>query len=134
MIKQLAHINIRTKDLQGTHDFYCQALGFTHGFDFQKNGKWFGYYLKAGSQTFIEVFEGDPGQVGNINHLALEVDDLDESLERLRKCGIPVGEKKLGADQSWQAWLEDPNGVRIELHQYTAESSQLTGQTCIVNW
>jgi hypothetical protein len=55
-------------------------------------------------------------------------------IAHLRKLGIAVGDKKLGADQSWQAWLEDPNGIRIELHQYTPDSSQLTRRTCVVDW
>jgi hypothetical protein len=36
-----------------------------------------------------------------------------------------VGEVSLGSDQSWQAWLADPDGNRIELHAYTPESKQL---------
>jgi predicted enzyme related to lactoylglutathione lyase len=30
----------------------------------------------------------------------------------------------LGSDGSWQAWLADPDGNRIELHMYTPESKQ----------
>ena len=134
MIKQLAHICLHATDLEKTAAFYCDGLGMERFFDFEKDGEPFGYYLKAGANTFIEVFKGEPPAVGNINHVALEVDDMDALHERLRSNGIAVTEKKLGADQSWQSWLEDPSGVRIELHQYTPESSQFTGRTCIVNW
>ena len=41
-------------------------------------------------------------------------------------------EKKLGEDQSRQAWVTDPAGVRIEFHQYTAKSCQSTGATCVL--
>ena len=134
MIKQLAHICIRSIDLAATEKFYCDGLGMERHFEFERNGQLFGFYLKAGTSTFIEVFQGETGETGNINHVALEVDDMDATLERLSKHGIPFSEKKLGADQSWQSWLEDPNGVRIELHQYTEQSSQLTGRKCIVDW
>ncbi len=30
----------------------------------------------------------------------------------------------MGSDHSWQAWLSDPDGNRVELHQYTPESWQ----------
>ena len=30
----------------------------------------------------------------------------------------------MGGDNSWQAWTCDPDGNRIELHQYTPESKQ----------
>lgn len=134
MIKQLAHICINARDLEETAAFYEEGLGMERHFDFKRKGEWFGYYLRVGANTFIEVFNRDPGEVGNINHVALEVSDMEAVLERLRKFGAEVTEKKLGADNSWQAWTEDPNGVRIEFHEYTSTSSQVTGQACEVNW
>jgi catechol 2,3-dioxygenase-like lactoylglutathione lyase family enzyme len=134
MIRQLAHICLRTEDLEKTAAYYCQALGMERFFDFERNGACFGYYLKAGANTFIEVFKGNPGMEGNIRHFALEVEGIDELIARIRRHGAPVTDKKLGADQSWQAWTEDPSGVKIELHQYTPESSQLTGRCCVVDW
>jgi hypothetical protein len=47
--------------------------------------------------------------------------------------GYETTEKKLGSDQSWQIWTTDPNGVRIEFHQYTADSSQRTHNNCILD-
>lgn len=134
MIKQLAHICIHTTDLEKTAAFYCDGLGMERHFDFERAGEWFGYYLRVGANTFIEVFQGDSGKPGNINHVALEVSDLDAVIETLKANGAEVTAKKLGADNSWQAWTTDPNGVRIELHEYTPTSSQLTGATCIADW
>jgi len=31
-------------------------------------------------------------------------------------------------------WTEDPDGVNIEFHQYTENSSQVVGGTVEVNW
>lgn len=132
MIQQLAHLCLHSTDLDATRRFYCEGLGMEKGFDFERSGERFGYYLKAGSRTFIEVFKGSPTAVGNIDHLALEVTGLHVLVDHLRRQDIPVSDPQLGADNSWQAWLEDPSGVKIELHEYTPESSQLTGQTCIL--
>ena len=134
MIKQLAHLCLHTQDLDATLAFYSDALGLEKAFDFERQGKPFGYYLKLGANTFLEVFEGDPGAVGNINHLCLETDDLDATLARLGEHGIAFTDKKLGADRSWQSWITDPSGVRIELHQYTDQSAQFRGGTCIATW
>ena len=134
MIRQLAHVCINSTDLTETARFYFGALGLERGFEFIKDGKLCGYYIKIGHNTFIEVFQGDPGEVGNINHLALEVDDIDGMIRRIQEHGFEVGEKKLGADNSWQVWLEDPDGVRIEFHEYTDESLQLQGGQCNVSW
>lgn len=134
VITQLAHVCIHSSDLTQTARFYFDALGLEKGFEFIKDGILCGYYIQLGHSTFIEVFHGDPGKVGNINHLALEVDDMDGMIRRIQEHGFEVGRKELGADNSWQVWLEDPNGVRIELHEYTDRSLQLHGGQCHVNW
>lgn len=136
MIKQLAHLCIHTDNLDKTSHFYSDVLGMPRGFDFERNGERFGYYLKLGANTFIEVFHNaNPcAGVGNINHLAIEVDDIDAIIKALRDNGYEATDKKLGADNSWQSWTTDPNGVRIEFHQYTDQSMQLNGGTCVVNW
>ena len=134
MIKQMAHICINTKDLEKTLYFYTQVLALEKGFEFEKDGQLFGYYIKLGNNSFIEVFKGEPGQVGNINHVAIEVEDMDELISRIRSYDIEIEDKKLGADQSWQVWITDPNGIRIEFHEYTRESRQLIGRKCIVTW
>jgi catechol 2,3-dioxygenase-like lactoylglutathione lyase family enzyme len=134
MIKQLAHICIHTESLADTAAFYEQGLGLERGFEFMKDGELFGFYILFGCNTFIEVFKGGQAEPGNINHIAIEVDDIDAVIGRLRQYGYEAGDKTLGADHSWQAWTSDPNGVRIEFHEYTPESMQLAGGTCIVGW
>ena len=134
MIKRLAHICIHTEDLKETERFYCDGLGMERHFEFDKAGDLFGHYFKIGEGTFIEVFKGTPGAVGNIQHLALEVDDMDAAIQHIRDQGFEIGDKSFGADDSWQAWMEDPNGVKIELQQYTSNSCQFTRRTCLVNW
>jgi predicted enzyme related to lactoylglutathione lyase len=53
------------------------------------------------------------------------VDDIKQTVADIRGRGIEVGDIKLGSDQSYQAWITDPDGNRIELHQFTAESLQV---------
>ncbi|MFO7799916.1 VOC family protein [Rhodohalobacter sp.] len=134
MIKQLAHICIHTEDLKGTERFYCEVLGLEKGFIFEKDKELFGYYIKLGNDSFIEVFKGKPGKIGNINHLAIETDDIDQIITTLRSNGFDATDKKLGCDHTWQTWTNDPNGVRIEFHQYTDESLQFKGGICEVDW
>ena len=134
MITQLAHLCIHSNDLEETARFYIEGLGLEKGFEFIKDGELFGYYIQLGNNTYIEVFKGDPGDVGNINHLAIETDDLDAVIARVKEHGYEIGKKVLGADDSWQAWTTDPNGVRIEFHEYTQTSFQLNGGTCVVDW
>ena len=133
MIKQLAHICIHATDLEKTAWFYTDVLGLEKAFEFQRNGETFGFYLAVGNDTFIEVFTGDSAEIGNIKHVAIQVEDMGSLIARIRQHGITMSEKKRGADHSWQVWVTDPNGVRIEFHEYTSESCQVVGGTCVLN-
>jgi len=139
MIKSIAHICILTRDLDACERFYCGALGLNKKFDFLRNGSVFGFYVEINDHNFIEIFlENDERPLEaakpTVMHFCLEVDDIDATINDIRIAGIEVTDKKLGSDRSWQAWLKDPNEVRIELHQYTDQSSQRLGTNCTVNW
>ena len=136
MIKGLAHVCIAARDLAATERFYCSGLGFKKVFDFIRGGEVIGFYLEVAEKSYIEIFRQDEIH-GNgscpIRHLCFEVCDVDEVRRHLRANGYDVTEKKLGADGSWQIWTTDLSGVRIEFHQYTEQSSQLTARDCILD-
>lgn len=135
MIKGLAHVCIAARDLADTERFYCQGLGFEKVFNFVKGGRAIGFYLRVADRAFVEVFQKDEVRTDGeapIQHMCLEVSDVDEMRDRLIGRGYEVTEKRRGNDRSWQAWVTDPSGVRIEFHEYTPESSQVTGQDCVL--
>lgn len=135
MIKAIAHICISTTDLDKTETFYCGALGLSKKFNFIREGKVFGYYLRINEHNYIEVFLSHaitPEEQPAIKHFCLEVEDMDNAIRRIRSAGVTVTDKKMGHDQSWQAWLADPNGITIELHEYTDKSSQVLGSDCFL--
>src|SRR5687767_11256149 len=106
MLTRLAHICLHARDLKRTRAFYQDVLGLGVKFTFEKEGAVVGMYFELGGDSFIEVFERKDGQVLNtgITHFCLETADLDAFLTRLREHGVPHGEKRLGADHSYQAW------------------------------
>ncbi len=128
MITGLAHACFTVHDLEASITFYQDKLGLAHAFDFiNERGERFGVYLHFGHRSFIELFQGKvaastPGQ--SYQHICLEVDNLESTVASLRAKGIEVTDPKLGTDRSWQAWFTDPDGNKIELHQYTPESKQ----------
>ena len=134
MITGLAHVCFTVSDLERSIQFYRDGLGLTPAFDFSDdNGRRYGLYLHAGGRSFIELFEGEvgePAEKPSFRHICLEVDDTDaecpieSTVRSLRERGIKVSAIKLGKDHSYQAWIADPDGNRIELHGYTAESWQ----------
>jgi glyoxylase I family protein len=127
MITGIAHICLTVSDLEGSIAFYRDGLGLKPAFDFTRDGRRYGLYLHVGGRNFVELFEGelvDPAPKQSFRHFCLEVDDIQEAVKTLRQRGIEVSDPKLGADQSYQAWIADPDGNRIELHSYTPESWQ----------
>ena len=128
MIIGLAHVCYTVNDLEASIEFYQNKLGFSHAFDFiDDDGKKFGVYLHIGERNFIELFQGKADQSVkgySYRHCCLEVDDIDATASELRGRGVEVTEAKMGSDDTWQSWLEDPDGNRIELHQYTRASKQ----------
>ena len=139
LIKQVAHTCIFAHDLAATEAFYRDVLGIPKAFDFRRGEDWIGFYLDLGARTFIEVFrkaESSFAETNQINHICLETEDLDGLLARVRGKGVEITDKKLGVDGTWQAWTKDPNGVKLEIFQYTGDSMQFkpAGGVCQVNW
>ncbi|MER8749521.1 hypothetical protein NKH57_09615 [Mesorhizobium sp. M1050] len=52
----------------------------------------------------------------------------------MRSKGVDVTDKKHACDDTFQAWIRDPNGVKIELFEYTAKSAQFVGGDRIADW
>jgi len=128
MISALAHVCFRVRDLDTVEAFYRDQLGFAHAFDFiNENGERYGTYLRIAGRAFLELFTGAPEEgvpEGRYMHLCLEVSDLQAAVADLRSKGVEVTDPHFGSDHSWQSWLADPDGNRIELHCYTPESLQ----------
>ena len=131
MIKRIAHVCLSALDLDEAERFYCSGLGFKKVFEFFRDGKRTGFYLELAPGSYVEVFQRDAIDTQAalpIRHFCIEVDDIETVRSALIEAGYEATEKKLGADQSWQAWTTDPSGIRIEFHQYTDQSSQKTGK------
>ncbi len=137
-IKSLAHACLKTTDLERTAAFYCGALGMRKLFNFTRKGAVIGFYLKAEDETFLEVFltgKTEPtGAAQTLSHFCLQTDFLSELHGKLKDAGYTPREIKMGADNSLQFWMTDPNGLDLEFHEYTERSSQRTGQDVEVNW
>ena len=140
MIRQLAHLNFVTNDLEKIIDFYVNKLGMRVKFTLNnKEGQPFGYYFECGNTTFLEFFDqAMAAEVwgGTVNeltigtrykHFCLEVTGLDEFCENLKSKGVEVSAVSMGMDNARQAWITDPDGNQIELMEYGHSSLQLTG-------
>jgi lactoylglutathione lyase len=130
-ISSIAHVAIRVKDVDRTLDFYIGRLGLREMMRLDRDGRLWLLYLRVTDNQFLEVFSEGTGEraadreaVG-YNHLCLEVADIDVALRELEAAGVPLArDKQMGQDGNWQAWIEDPDGHRIELMQMMPDSLQ----------
>ncbi|MDR3513847.1 MAG: VOC family protein [Caulobacteraceae bacterium] len=116
MILDLNHVNIVTQKLKETRDFFVDVLGLVEGprpdlgFD--------GYWLYAGDKAVIHLQSldrapGGRGAAGPLDHAAFDVADLAAAKARLTERGVPF--REIVSPPRGQLFLNDPNGVRIEL-------------------
>ena len=132
-ITGIGHIALKVYDFEASLAFYRDRLGFPEMLRINKDdGSLWLVYLRVTDEQFIEIFPGaenarSPGWNGNaITHVCLTVDDLDAVVDQVERAGIKLLiEKKTAADGNRQAWIEDPDGNRIEFMQLSPDSLQL---------
>lgn len=107
------HVSINVDDVDAALTFYTEVLGLTvrpDRPDFGFPGAW----LDAGGQQVHLI--GAPAPPAKGQHFAIRVEDLRAVVGELRDRGIAVGDAK-PVGSSIQAFLNDPSGNQIELHQ-----------------
>ena len=134
MITGIVHTAVTVEDMDKSIRFYTKALGFEKAFEIpnQEDGSPWIVYLAIGKGQFMELFYGGTEldapyrreRVG-FNHLCFGVDDIEEAARRIIQAGYVMDAMpKMGSDSNWQAWVTDPNGIRIELMKISEESPQ----------
>ena len=112
------HVSINVTDIDEAISFYTDVLGFevrTDRPDFGFGGAW----LDVGGQQVHLLQAGAPPSLGQ--HFAIQVEDLDAVVTEIRARGIEVTEPS-SVGNNRQAFLNDPSGNAVELHQVGAGS------------
>jgi len=135
MITGTAHIAITARDMDESMKFYTEAMGFKKAFELrhpETGAPWIEYLFVSKGQ-FVELFYGgvedNPfrSRAAGFNHLCFEVDDINTTTAQIQAAGYTMDTlPKVGGDGNWQAWVTDPNGIRIELMKIAPDSPQAT--------
>jgi lactoylglutathione lyase len=156
LITGFSHLAFNVADMERALDFYCNVLGLEKIFEITipenigeimpgnpivaMAGKPGIAYLQVSSGVFLELFypkpTTDPDSGGpnyekvGYAHLSLLVKDIQATADFLRQKGVQLDSKiSMGPDHTYQFWIKDPDGNRIELMQYTDQSYQIVYQT-----
>nr|EES52587.1 MAG: putative glyoxalase (GloA) [Leptospirillum ferrodiazotrophum] len=119
-VTTLLHIRMRVNDIERTVSFYKDVLGLSEGRRIvSPRGSKIVYLTIPGSDTQIEVTEfHESGPVSvppDLVHLAFEIPDMNEALERLTRLGVPVTDGPTETSGSVFAFIDAPEGYEIEL-------------------
>lgn len=117
MLTRLGHVTVLSTDLERTERFYCGLLGLRVGPRpaIPLPGLW----LYLGDHAVVHVLprQHTPAAEGEaaIDHFALEARDRPAFEQRLRQAGLAFESRRLADSDTWQIFLNDPDGARVEL-------------------
>lgn len=139
MIKRIDHVAIVLPQLTEGTNFWVEALGLP----LEKTAELPEQQVKIAflpvGNSHIELLEPTTATSGvaaylqkrgsGLHHICLEVDDIEESLARLKEAGIPLidEEPKIGEDGKRLAFIhpKGTGGVLVELYQYPAPEERV---------
>jgi catechol 2,3-dioxygenase-like lactoylglutathione lyase family enzyme len=129
-LHKLEHYLVMTNDIDATRDFYRDVIGLTPGFRAELGFP--GHWLYIGETPVIHIAEWEtytvhsaklgipvttraPG-TGPLDHVAFNGSDANEMARKLDKLCMPYHRHEVPQVGLTQLFLNDPNGVKIELN------------------
>ena len=117
----VAHIALRTDDLEVARKFYGQELGYQEPFSLDKpSGGLMLTYFKVNDHQYIEIFPNleRPDQ-DRLMHIAFETTNIQQLRDYLASRGVKVPDTlKPGRDGNVSMMIQDPDGHDVEFVQY----------------
>lgn len=124
MISRMSHVCIGTRDLPAQREFFCDLLGceILHTF-VNAAGETYGLILAAGDGAMIEMFnqEAPVESPGRFRHLCFQVEDIHKTAAYFTDKGFTVEIRHGKTDNVPQFFIEGPENLSIEFHQYNAD-------------
>ena len=119
---RMLHLGLRVTDLDRSLAFYT-ALGFAEVGRVPATEFGSLTMLQLPDDPFVSLeLVHDPGRpvadIGAVNHLVVQVDDLDATIADLAGRGVPAEPPAEPGPGLRTSWLTDPDGYRIELVQW----------------
>jgi len=128
-IRTLDHVNIRTAQLRETYAFYAELLGLTLTAPPGRNDTEMGGWLCDQQQRPVvhvaginapygDGKEGTAAERGSgaVHHVAFDCVDYGAMLKQLERRGHAIRTNEVAAIGLKQIFVEDPNGIMVELN------------------
>jgi catechol 2,3-dioxygenase-like lactoylglutathione lyase family enzyme len=121
-LTQLNHVTVRTRDMEGTKDFYEKVLGLKAGW--RPPLTFPGYWLYCGEQPVVHLVPhngaigagANTDGTGNFDHVAFVAKDFYGMRKHFAGLGIKFMDRDPPGAGVQQIFFPDPNGVMIEIN------------------
>lgn len=124
----LEHVNIKSRDIQRSIDFYSEVLGLRLVRLDRNDDDTIRFAALRAGDALIDIQpdtsnEWDAQRTG-FNHMALLIEpaDLEAIADRCRDLDIPITEGPVARQgaygMGWALYIQDPDGHGIELKHY----------------
>ena len=122
MALELNHVHLKTHDPEKTAQFYVETLGATivgkagtNGYRLDLHG------LSLNVTPFIESQTRE--QKYGMEHIAIDTDELDSLIEKLKISGIHILEQTTISGGRRVCFFEGPDGVQLEFIEMKPSSA-----------
>src|SRR3984893_7713249 len=121
----LDHFNIRTRKLAETVRFYEEILGLQNGN--RPNFAFPGAWMYSEGKPVVHLVDISPTgeqqkpDSGVVHHGPLASRGFAAMKQRLQSKGMAFDARQVPGGDLWQIFVNDPNGVMIELNYETAK-------------
>jgi catechol 2,3-dioxygenase-like lactoylglutathione lyase family enzyme len=139
-LEKLEHYTIRCVNMEQSRDFYRDIVRLKQGprppLEFP------GYWMYCGDVPVVHLVplrdpsamrgqvncpnpaDGEPRGTGAVDHIAFRAEDLSGMKRHFTKQGARFEERVIGGGDLTQLFVDDPNGITIELNFWTSKVSR----------
>jgi len=122
----LVYVGIQVRDMDRSISFYRDVLGMQvvrRQHVPETGGEW-AELRSIGSKQMLELnwypnasrfFAGPYRNGDELDHIAFECEDVERAYRELLEKGARPGHRPFAEGNSWLAYVEDPDGIWIEL-------------------
>jgi len=124
----LDHFNIRTRKLAETVSFYEDVLGLEKGA--RPNFAFPGAWMYSEGKPVVHLVdisstgEAQKPDSGCVHHVAFASRGFDAMRQRLQSRSMQFEARQVPGGDLWQIFVNDPNGVMIELNYEAAKEDK----------
>lgn len=118
MIKKVAFIGHRVKDMARAKKFYGELLGLP--MTAEHEGKWVEFDTPDGKSIALEAFSPE----GTPPYMALETDNIESEVARLKQAGVQVSMEVRDNVVCKMAIVRDFEGNSLMLHEISPERAK----------